>query len=899
MFDALPSRPARSWLAFAAVCALSVASPRAATAARPFAVLHTAITEATEGKDLEVNANIPRYRDVSELVLRYRVRGSRGFRSLTLKRSQSDFFEAKIPAKDVKPPAVEYYLFVRVRDGADKPAFASAATPQVIKVSPASASGGAGRTALEEELAVLTGEEEVVSAARVRQRIEESPSAITVITAEDIKNYGSTSIAEVLRTVPGMDFMQISAADPNLSARGFNKELSARLLTLIDGRSAYIDIFGNTFWEVMPISVWDIDRIEVIRGPGSTLYGANAFGGVVNIFTKKPDAEKGAAFYTQGGANGFNSTLTASGRANKHMTYRMSTTFDSVASFDRNSLEDKLGVRANAHLHFDLPIGATLDVRGGMLRENLGPIMSLNGPFKTEATMGYAQLNFDWKDLHIQAWYTGFKADILRSFPLPKTLNLPAALGGTVPFSALFGNVSLSNITGARPDTLDFEATYNLEPVKQLRMVYGLNYRYNQYSLPTVLEPENKQHLFGVFGQFEIRPHRTLNINLGARADVAQFASDVCPRGADTDPMRGANFRKCLAGDPSVRKQGVDSLVNFAPRGSLVWGFHRDHYVRVSGGLAFRNPSYVEKLVRFEVAPAGSLGPALGGRARPSINFVADETLGSERIASAELGYGANFFGRKLRVNLDMFYLEGSDLISFRSGSLLAALSGQELSSSYVNLIDARNYGFELSLRANITTGVKAFVNYSWQRVELKDKADLLSRAVRAGYPAGTPLADITTIDTESPMHKLNFGVNLFHARTGLFANLYGHFVGATKRANNFTSIPTAPVPLPGGAAPTFQQLTGGPTVTNSIVDLDAYFLFNANMGYRFYDGQLEVGVSGFNVFGDYGAAALNAAGGLADRRHLEYPRLNLQGQSFGGEAIGARVFAFLRGQFK
>ena len=596
MFDAGLSPRARSRLATAAACLMSLALPLAAHAAKPFAVLHTAITEAAEAKDLEVNANIPRYRDVNELIVRYRVLGATGFRSLTLKRSQSDFFEAKIPAKDVRPPALEYYLLVRDSEGTSKPAFASAATPQRVKVIAVSELPGAGRTALEEEFAVLTGEEVVVSAARVRQRIEESPSAITVITAEDIRNYGATSIAEVLRTVPGIDYMQITAADPNLTARGFNKELSARLLTLIDGRSAYIDIFGNSFWEVMPISVWDIDRIEVIRGPGSTLYGANAFGGVVNIFTKKPDAAKGVAFYTQGGANGFNSTLMAGGQANKYVSYRLSTTFDSVSSFDRNSLEDKIGVRANAQIHIDLPIGATLDLRGGMLRENLGPIMSLNGPFKTEATMGYAQLNFDWKDLHIQAWYTGFKADIIRSFPLPKSLNLPAALGGTVPFSALFGNVALSNITGARPDTLDFEATYNLEPIKQLRMIYGLNYRYNQYNLPTILEPESKQHLFGAFGQFEIRPHRSLTINLGARADVLKFANDVCPRGADTDPMRGANFRKCLAGDVSVPRQGVDSLVNFAPRGS------RQGPGPAPGGRA--------RLAALGRAPAWRAGPA-------------------------------------------------------------------------------------------------------------------------------------------------------------------------------------------------------------------------------------------------------------------------------------------------
>jgi iron complex outermembrane receptor protein len=854
-----------------------------AFAQRPFVVLHTAVTEATEDRDLEVTANVPRYREIRDLVLHYRKKGTATYRSLPLKRTQGDFYEGKLPAGEIRAPGVEYYLEIIDRDGGSHVVFAAVEGPQLVKVLPAGPTARPSRTDLEEELAVFS-EEQVFSAARQRQRIEESPSAITVITAEDIRNYGATSVAEVLRTVPGIDYMQISGADPNLAARGFNREQSNRLLTLIDGRSAYIDLFGMTFWEALHISVWDIDRIEVIRGPGSTLYGANAYGGVVNIFTKTPEQSKGMHFYLQGGDHGFTSTLMAGGKAGKATSYRISVTHDQASSFDKVTVDDKLGVRGNALVQFELPDGAKLVLRGGLLREFVGPIMSLNGPLGIEATLGYAQLNFDYKDLRFQAWYTGAKADLTRSFPLPKSLRIPGL--GDVPFRNLFGDFALKDIPGARPDTLDLETTYTLEPIRLLRMTFGANYRLNQYNIPSFLEPENREHLFGLFGQFEIRPHPTLNINVGARYDLLSFANDVCPRGRITE---------CLAG--SVGKVAVDSFHNFSPRGALVWGFHPEHFLRVSGGLAFRNPAFVENLLRYEVAGAGVI-PGNPPRTRPPIIFSGNEKLQPEQLREVELGYGTNLFGKRLRVNLDLFYLEGIDLIAFLPGSLLGALSGvAPLNSTYANLINARNYGFELSLRATFTSWLKAFLNYSYQKVELKDKQALLGRIAQGEFPGVSRLQDLTTVDSESPMHKLNFGINLTHAPTGLFFNLYGHFAGGTFRRNNFTTIPSTAVASLGGA--TLGQLTGA----QAQEQLGAYFLLNANLGYRLFQGQLEVGVAGLNILGAYdtlnGSGFDPVTGELQNRRHLEYPRLALQGQIVGGEAIGARVYGFIRGHFR
>jgi iron complex outermembrane receptor protein len=860
-----------------AAITLALALSLPAHAAKRLEVLHSAITDHTQGTDLEVSANVRRYGEVRELNVRYRAKGAIPYKTLPLRRTLGDFFEVRIPAADVQGAALEYYLELIDRDGNVRAAYASAERPQVVNLL---AGVKRRRTALEEEMAVFA-EEQVFSAAKQVQRIEESPSAITVITAEDIRNYGSTSVAEVLRTVPGIDYMQISGADPNIAARGFNRELSNRLLTLIDGRSAYVDVFGMTFWEVLPISVWEIDRIEVIRGPGSTLYGANAFGGVVNIYTKSPEKARGMHFYTQGGDRGFNTTLLAAGSANKWARYRLSVTHDHTTSFDRVSVDEKLGVRGNGLIELDLPDGAKLALRGGLVRQSFGPTMTLNGPFTTDVTLGYAQLNLDYKSFRFQTWYTGIKGDLDRKFPLPREFNIPG-LPQPVPFSAIFGPVTIRPIPNARPDTVDVEANYTLAYEQLVRNTFGVNYRFNQFFIPALLEPKAREHLLGVFDQVEIRPHATVSINAAIRMDLLHFTDDVCA-------LR--EIRECLGG--ARPRVGVENLVNLSPRGALVWGPTPNHYLRLSAGVAFRNPAFVENLIRYEVAsPSGQ---------RPAIIFAGNEKLGAEQVRSYEIGYGATLLDKRLRINLDLFYLSGHDLIQLTTPLLLGLLGAP---STYLNLITARNYGLELSVRASLTRWLKAFFNYSYQKVELIGRDGLLQRIAAGEFPGVFKLDDLTTIESESPMNKLNFGVNVSHEETGFFLNLYGHFVGASRRRNPFTALPDTDL-TPLGAAlglpiqGTLRDLTGARAVEN----IDAYFLLNANLGYRLLGGQLELGVAGFNLLGAYdnlvGDGLDPATGAVQSRRHLEYPRLSIQGQIFGGELIGARVYAFLRGHFR
>ena len=156
-----------------------------------------------------------------------------------------------------------------------------------------------------EDLTTLSLEEllslEVTSVAKRPQRAEEAASAVFVITQDDIKKTGASAIPELLRLVPGLEVGVIDANNTAVSARGFNWRFSNKLLVLVDGRAVYQSLWSGVLWDQQLTPVEDIDRIEVIRGPGATLYGANAVNGVINIVTKHAADTLGGQATLQGG----------------------------------------------------------------------------------------------------------------------------------------------------------------------------------------------------------------------------------------------------------------------------------------------------------------------------------------------------------------------------------------------------------------------------------------------------------------------------------------------------------------------------------------------------------------------------------------------------------------------
>ena len=131
-----------------------------------------------------------------------------------------------------------------------------------------------------------------------------APASVSIITSQTIVNSASTSYADLFRGVPGLNVTQTSARDINITARGASSTLSTSQLALVDGRSIYLDFFGFIAWDFLPVNPAEIKQIEVIRGPASAVWGANALNGVVNVITKSPRELQGDSVTL--GFGGFN-----------------------------------------------------------------------------------------------------------------------------------------------------------------------------------------------------------------------------------------------------------------------------------------------------------------------------------------------------------------------------------------------------------------------------------------------------------------------------------------------------------------------------------------------------------------------------------------------------------------
>jgi iron complex outermembrane receptor protein len=143
---------------------------------------------------------------------------------------------------------------------------------------------------------------EVTSVSRKEEKLSRAAAAVFVITQEDIRRSGVTSIPEALRMAPGLDVAQIDANEWAITARGFNERFADKMVVLIDGRTVYTPLSSGVYWDVQDTMLEDIERIEVIRGPGATLWGANAVNGVVNIITKKAKDTQGGLVTAGGGS---------------------------------------------------------------------------------------------------------------------------------------------------------------------------------------------------------------------------------------------------------------------------------------------------------------------------------------------------------------------------------------------------------------------------------------------------------------------------------------------------------------------------------------------------------------------------------------------------------------------
>src|SRR5439155_19827654 len=165
----------------------------------------------------------------------------------------------------------------------------------------------------QEQQPVVYEEQVVVSASKAEQQLVNAPAAVSIIDSETIQNSPATNMGDLLRAVPGLNVSQTSARDVNITTRGATSTLATSQLALVDGRSIYLDFFGMVMWDLVPTNPNDIKQIEVIRGPASAVWGANAMTGVVNVITKSPRelAAEGGGNSVTFGLGGFDRSTAA------------------------------------------------------------------------------------------------------------------------------------------------------------------------------------------------------------------------------------------------------------------------------------------------------------------------------------------------------------------------------------------------------------------------------------------------------------------------------------------------------------------------------------------------------------------------------------------------------------
>jgi iron complex outermembrane receptor protein len=267
------------------------------------------------------------------------------------------------------------------------------------------------------------GQIEVTTTSKEPVKASRTPAAIYVITQEDIRRSGATSIAEALRLAPGVEVARVDSNTWSLGVRGFGSALSRSVLVLIDGRTVYTPLFAGVYWQVQDTLLEDIERIEVIRGPGGTIWGANAVNAVINIITKNTKETRGTLVSTGGGNldQGFVNFRYGAGNG-QNFGYRIyGKDFTRGPEFHPNNRQfddwrmGQAGVRADWELHNRDTLTLQGDLYKGDAGQSVG-ITSYSPPYMTNveqnAELAGGNLLGHWKralgpgsDIQLQTYY--------------------------------------------------------------------------------------------------------------------------------------------------------------------------------------------------------------------------------------------------------------------------------------------------------------------------------------------------------------------------------------------------------------------------------------------------------------------------------------------------------------
>ena len=354
---------------------------------------------------------------------------------------------------------------------------------------------------------------EITSVSRKEQKLTEAAAAIFVITSENIRRSGLSNIAELLRTVPGLDVAEIDANKWSITSRGFGERYPDKMLVLLDGRTLYTPLTSGISWDVQETMLEDVERIEVIRGPGATLWGANAVNGVVNIITKKANDTQGALAVSRVTLQDRNSAAVRyGGMVGSHGFYRVfGKYFDRDGSQRPTSSDGGDGwhdLRGGFRSDWYLSEGTTLTVEGDIYRGRLGTtvpgIISLAPPLtgnfidKTINTGGNLIAQWSRTSTHLETSVRGY-------FDL--------------------ANRNEKRVLGEFRHTFDLDFTQRYHSGTGHDLLWGSDFRYNVDrtvgSLNISYYPASRStQLYGIFLQDEIAlTPASLRLTLGSKLE--------------------------------------------------------------------------------------------------------------------------------------------------------------------------------------------------------------------------------------------------------------------------------------------------------------------------------------------------------------------------------------------
>jgi iron complex outermembrane receptor protein len=558
---------------------------------------------------------------------------------------------------------------------------------------------------------------EITSVSKKEEKLSEAPAAVYVLTQEDIHRSGATSIPEALRLVPGLDVARIDAHTWAISSRGFNGEFANKLLVLIDGRSVYTPLFSGVFWDVQDPMLEDVDRIEVIRGPGATLWGANAVDGVINIITKSAQDTQGW-LVSGGGGNqdrGFGE-FRYGGSHGDDLFYRLYGTYFDHADGEMSDGSDGQDGWQQGHGGFRVDWQPSRD---NQLTVQGDGYIGTEGQDNSVATLTppYMQTLTQETDIsggNVLGRWTHLLAD-------GSEIKLQTYCDKTVRDTAIVGD----NLS-----TFDVDLQYDRQIGSRQQVIAGLGYRLEDEAIkntPTIMFQPNHtdRQLFSGFIQDEVTlvPER-LKLTLGTKLEHNDFT------GFEVEPSGRISWT------PTV---------------------HQTVWAAVS--RAVRTPADYERNARIQLQtiPPGGLFP---GSPPALVTAEGNPSFESEDLLAYELGYRVRPCER-VALDFATFYNEYSRLATIATGTPVAGTPPDFLvvPQTFGNDSTAQTYGLEAVGSWQMLDWWRWQTTYTWLHVQLQvDDATTTSPEIQ---PGGSPQQQFSVRSLMDLPHQVQLDATL------------------------------------------------------------------------------------------------------------------------------------------